>query len=330
MYDRYGLTSNPFVCDEPLEVPPCSANHFLTVEGFGEQKPLIDNLAKAEYQLLLEETAAASQENPVNTDISKTRRAQFVLIHGNSGTGRTSVSNYVSHMFSEARSQLKVVELINDSAFKLNLYQWMEAFSLKASINGFVGIPELFARVGNFDSVTPTRYISFLHGALSEMRSAPSGIRVIAIFENVKNAQLFPLVQDVFDPVNIALPDPPLVIFTTSDAMVSDAFLSLARRPLGPGRIDLRELDGNDVLGFLSQRWAQTSDRQPHPFDSDAIIEAFGAQKYPLKRAIEALNYILEEKLKRIPNRGDWPGDNSLAIDGQEIAMSLLRFRPRL
>lgn len=323
MYSRYGLTENPFVSEQALDAPPDPLTHFLTVDGFGEQKPEIDRLATEEQARLSQNGGQRPDaENP-----QKPKRNQFFLIHGNKGTGRTSVSNYIARVFGGEQT-LKVVEDITDSGHERNVYNWMENFALKAEDEGFKEVQSQFEKLGAFSDVTNTKYVRFLRQALNELKA--KGHRAVAVFEDVKNAELFPLVQDVFDPLNFALPEPPLVIFTTSDASICDAFANLKRKPTGPARIDLRVTSGKDILKFLSRRWEQTSRYQPHPFDNETIVDAFETAEFPLKRAVEALHYILEEKAKTIAAGDDWPKDRDLAIGRDHIGLSLFRFLKKL
>jgi hypothetical protein len=326
MYSRYGLTTNPFVSEQALDAPPHPLTHFLTVDGFGEQKPLIDRLASEEETRL----AALNQNGNPNTSSNSTsslKRNQFFLIHGNKGTGRTSVSNYIGRVFGGEQT-MRVVEDISDSGHKRNLYNWMENFALKADIEGFHEVQSQFDRLGAFPEVTNAKYVRFLRQALNELKAKER--RVVAVFEEVQNAELFPLVQDVFDPANVELPDPPLVIFTTTSASISDAFANLRRKPTGPGRINLRETSGQDILEFLARRWEQTSQYQPHPFDDQTIVYAFEKARFPLKRAVEALHYILEEKARTIAEGDNWPNDRTLAIGRDQIALSLFGFINKL
>jgi hypothetical protein len=300
MYQRYGLNENPFNWHDPLDEPA----HFLTVEGFGDQKPIIDSA------------------------FTKVTRSHFVLIHGISGTGRTSVSNYVAHVFAHGADAMKVVYSINDDAHKVSFHEWMESFVFQAELEGFAKIPEYFAPVGDASSATKMQYVRFLYNSLAELKAKEKPL--IAIFENVKNPQLFEIVRSVFDPqLPKPLPDFPLVIFTSSDETVSNSFGNLNPRPAGPDPIKLRALTGKDVLTFITEKWTRATKSQPQPFDSNAIVEFFEIPRFPLKRAIEALNSIFEEKLKTLPDGDDWPTDTRLAIANNEIAAALIRFQNR-
>ena len=68
---RYGLQCNPFGEDfaNALDCPTHMSN-YVTVEGFGDQKPYIDAWA----------------DQPMT-------KTQFFLIYGDNGTGRTSIGN---------------------------------------------------------------------------------------------------------------------------------------------------------------------------------------------------------------------------------------------
>jgi hypothetical protein len=298
MYQRYGLIDNPFKPADALEEPA----HFLTVEGFGEQKSMIDVLAHG-----------------------KITKSHFVLIHGISGSGRTSVSNYVASAFAQGANPLKVIHYVSDSLHKESFHQWMEAFVLQAEFEGFAGIPGYFKDLESVPDPSSIKYVRFLYNALLELE--PKNRPLVAVFENVKNPQLFETVRDVFDRnIGRPLPSFPLVIFTSSDESVSNSFGNLNPKPAGLDPIKLRKLNGDDVLDFIKQKWGKASKSHPQPFDGDAIVKAFNFQQYPLKRAIEALNSIFEEKLKTLPEGDDWPKDARLAIEKDEIAMSLLSF----
>lgn len=303
MYQRYGLQDNPFKWVDPVVQPA----HFLSVEGFGEQKPAIDNFTRGKLQ-----------------------KTHFFLVHGISGTGRTSVSNYIAHVYADGATPLKVVYSVPDSAHRDTLHQWMEKFSLAADLANFSQIPKYFENVADSANATEAKYTKFLYQSLAELQ--PKNRPLVAVFENVKNAELFELVRSVFDPdLEQALPDFPLIIFTSSDEDVSNRFGNLNPKPVGPAPIRLRALKGEDVLNFIDQKWRSTSICPDHPFDTKSIVRAFDYKQYPLKRAIEALNSILEEKVKNLPPAGDdWPADDRLRIQGEEIAMALLSFDARI
>jgi len=265
MYQRYGLNDNPFEWRDPLENP----DHLLTVEGFGEKKSTIDSAFK------------------------QVTRTHFVLIHGISGTGRTSVSNYVGSVFAGNLDPLKVVHMVADSFHTDTFHKWMEKFAFQAKYQGFKEIPVYFKEVGDLAAATTMKYVDFLFSAILELNAKNRPL--IAIFENVKNPQLFEMVREVFDPdVGQSLPAFPLVIFTSSDDAVSNSFGNLNPKPAGPDPIKLRALNGNDVLTLVTKKWERASKSPPQPFDSQAIVKFFEIQQYPLKRAIEALNSIFE------------------------------------
>jgi len=298
MYERYGLKENPFSRYEPLE----QLTHFLSVEGFGEQRKMIDDLA--------------------NNQIAK---SHFFLIYGVSGTGRTSVSNYVAYTLARASRPLVVVHLVKDSSHKDSLHEWMEAFAYKAEeIEGIENIQGYFDTIGDRANASLIKYVKFLRKSLLELQ--PKNRRLVAIFENVTNPELLALAHEVFDPTVAAYPAFPLVIFTSSDEAVSKGFANLNPKPAGPDPIHLRILTGEDVLVYISKKWDKSDGCRPHPFDADMIIKAFDIQQYPLRRVIEALDSIFEQKVRNLPPGDDWPTDSRLAIGREEIAMSLLAF----
>lgn len=299
MYHRYGLNENPFQWADALDQP----DHFLTVEGFGEQRPIIDNFKRG-----------------------KLKKTHFFLIHGISGTGRTSVSNYVAHRYADGLTPLKVNYGVNDEAHRDTFHKWMEKFSLAADLANIPEIPKYFKEIEDRASATEAKYTKFLYQSLQEL--AVKKRPLVAVFEDVRNAELFELVRTIFDPdLDPALPDFPLVIFTCSDEAISNRFGNLNPKPVGPNEpIKLRALNGQDVLNFIDQRWRRASNHPEHPFDTASIVRVFNDQQYPLKRAIHALNSIFEEKVQNLPAGGDWPTDERLKIRADEIALSLIGF----
>lgn len=298
MYERYGLNQNPFRPVEPLEQPP----HFLSVEGFGEQRQMIDDFV-----------------------IGENARGSFFLIYGVSGTGRTSVANYVAATLARGSVLLPVVKLVKDSAHKDTVHEWMEAFAYKATLVEHINeIQGYFDNIGARADASVIRYVTFLNNSLQELMARNR--RLVAIFENVTNPELLALAQEVFDPEVAPYPDFPLVIFTSSDESVQKGFANLNPRPAGPDTIQLRSLTGQDVLVYISEKWQKTGAPQPHPFDAQKIVMVFDKQQYPLRRVIQALDAIFEEKVRRLGPGGNWPTDDSLLIGGEDIAMPMLEF----
>jgi hypothetical protein len=147
----------------------------------------------------------------------------------------------------------------------------------------------------------------------------------VAVFEDVRNPKLLTRAQEVFDP------DPPygcslLVIFTSGDEAVVSAYSNLNPPPSGLPPIGLRPLSGQDVLALITERWAQSQAFGTQPFHEDSVTRAFGLKKWPLRRAVRALEFILERKGEALGPGQNWPDDRSLAIDRGDIFESVTEF----
>lgn len=308
---RYGLVKHPFGDDlANFLICPNLLPFYVEVEGFAEQKPRIDNWAG-----------------------SQITRSQFFLIYGYSGTGRTSVSNYIAEKFPVPQNGnlLKVSIKVPDADHFGALHKWMREFGFKAKQSKIL-FPPTFntsfeAEIKNRQEPhsDETAYKSLLFDALAELKA--NNKRLVAIFENVQNPLMFTFAQAVFDPPGDPPPDIVLVIFTTSAADYRNEFQKLNPKPSGLPPIELRPLSGPDVLEFISQRWKQVEAPLPHPFDGQAVVEAFNVAKYPVGRVVKALEYILDMKIENLkPGESCWPHDESLRVNEADIYRYLYRF----
>ncbi len=151
----------------------------------------------------------------------------------------------------------------------------------------------------------------------------------IAIFENVVNHLIFTPARNIFSPSEgqFPYPSPLLVIFTTGDMNVLEEFKQPFMRPHGYS-VSLDSLSGEDVASLIDQRWKQIQNNTHtyHPFDEQAIKNVFDIHKYPIRRALDALEFILQEKVEQVRDSKDsWPHD-SLKIKSEDIYLNFIKF----
>ena len=313
-FARYGLQDNPFGGElvNPLDCPN-HLSYYVTVDGFGEQKPKIDDWA--------------------GKPMTKT---QFFLISGYTGTGRTSVCNYIAEKFrcnyieddpQNDRNILKVNINIRDEDHIGALHNWMEKLPRMANLKRVKFPPEVKnAFKEEIRNQKPPRsvtlYQELLYNVVKELSA--KNWRLVAIFENVVNPQIFTLVREVFDDPDAPLPDIALAIFTTKIKNLYEDFEKI--NPRFPS-IGLRVLTGKEVLEFISQRWEQVQAHSPQPFDDHAVKDAFNTAQYPFRRVVDALEYILNQKIKNLKPGGDWPTDKSLKLSRGEFFEFFFEFK---
>jgi hypothetical protein len=279
-------------------------SNYVTVEGFGDQKPYIDAWA----------------DQPMT-------KTQFFLIYGDNGTGRTSICNYIADKFRKNGTILKVITRIPDDDHIGALHKWVAEFWFKARVSNvsFSTVTISFeSQIINHEPHKNTAiYKSLLYDAL---RVQLSGMRLVAIFENVVNPQIFTIVQEVFDDPYAPLPAIALVIFTTTEKDIRKDFKRLNPRPSGLPPIELRVLTGEEVLEFIKQRWKQVQPTSPQPFEEQAVVGAFDQVKYPFQSVVRALEYIFNRKIETLQPGGDWPNDQPLKLDRGDIFQFLFEF----
>ena len=150
--------------------------------------------------------------------------------------------------------------------------------------------------------------------------------RVVAIFENVIDPDIFRLAQKVFDPDD-PHPDVCLILFTTTNEALHKDFRSVYPTLRDFQQIGLEKLSGEDVFKLIEQRWKQLSAKGEPPFDKTGIVDAFNMVKEPFRRVIGTLRHMMDRKVKSLKPGKDWPQDRSLCLSCEEIYKYVLEFQ---
>ena len=304
MFANYGLDDNPFGgrFAKPLKCPD-EEKYFIAVDGFKNQKPVIDELFN----------------HPAD-------KISSVLISGSSGTGRSSVANYVVDKFRHHGAPLRVLKEISDDNFKNAIHTWFSELRSAVRRERIEFDDDLKIRLEALKVQIP-----FLNDDSSEYRDIVADAIIainakkrslVCVFDRVVNHKIFALANDVFG--GLGDESSLLVIFTTADARIEDEFRlsKLPNRTL----ISLDTLSGKDVAELVDQRWRQLLPGMDHPFDKNSIEKVFSFEKYPMSRALSALEFILKEKIDSIKgSNSKWP-DPSLIINETEIAYAMINF----
>lgn len=268
------------------------------------------------------------------TERAAARRHALVVIGGGSGTGRTSLANFLIHAWAQGREASPNVTFdpgklivargrMTDFDAEDQLLKWVLNLLPQAQNLGFVPsepTEKAFDTLLDRPAViAPSlqRTLSKLAGDLYAKEWALAGV-----FEDVKRQEVLTLANDSFKFV-----DSLLVLTVENTAGNFDAVLSNVEEALDSESSKvmlLSELDGAEARDVVIDRWRSGSaDPQVEmPFDEACLQAAFAGRRRPVARVLKLMELLLSQKLT-YRQRERWPEDKHLAFTETEIARKI-------
>lgn len=276
-YARYGLKENPF------EVRP------LNPQVDPEDLKRIVRLVKFHLDDI---------DNTLQNKIDAGEPVFFV-VSGKSGTGRTSVANYILTRYRDLKGYEQFVippVTVNHSVPDV-FRNWM--LRLRGGIRQKkLDIGELSKSILDQVQTTPDNLLNsvFLDLAL-EVSQALDQLNPKAGFgvylEDIPTMDLFEAAMDIFRDSSTAC------VMTVSES----ALAVMDKKPAVDVHIALEEIEGRDVWEIIDKRWVGNA---PNPFDPNGVVKAFD-QKLSIARAMVLMRKILATMLDYHPHGDEWP-----------------------
>jgi hypothetical protein len=260
---------------------------------------------------------------------ARTRDPALVVIAGGSGTGRTSLANYLVREWADARADAQDVNFdrarlvvsrssVTNYRSDEQLWDWvlgLEPLVLKRRIPLSATTSDAFRDLGNSMPQALGRGLQrVLIGLTDELHAA--GAALAGILEGVRTQELVTLAGEAFSLVDA------LVVLTIDDTVGNfDAVLSTLRGDLDPESarlVTLSDLQPLDATAVVRHRWDTCSDHPP-PFQDAGLTAAFSGRARPLARILATLEALLMLKEIDFRGHGQWPHLRELEFSDDEL-----------
>ena len=322
-YSRYGLKDNPYRTGEldPLG-NPLDEKRLAEVDGFVAHKQRVDGVLQ---------TAVAN------------RKPAFFLVAGSSGTGRSTVANWILSRYANhlglPRERLLVPKRKVDSRDDFDVLRNWFAF--------------LDNRIDDEDDIDLGKKVdetlAVLPGAVQRETMVPAFARVarrVAIalqtqkdptgnacpaayavcLEKVEEYRIIRAALDVFEEV------PTVGVFTTFGLEhVGEEMLALFRLPSSTSRhvIQLGLLSAAEVGLVLDRRWREASlNPNDPPFDPATLEQTLGTPPRSLGRVLRLMSRLIDVKLAEPSSPLAWPNNPDLRLTVAQIQQLLPILEP--
>jgi hypothetical protein len=259
----------------------------------------------------------------------------FFFICGASSTGRSSVANYLVHLWSKARGVSSEAILVHRRdpgpdggvyTSETQIREWAQKLLLRddplsLTLTTQQRLEELT------DSDTIFKFAQSLRSVDQDLRQPGNGNDpryLAAIMERGKGDDLVQKVKDCFEPTRA------IVIVTVDRSRDTANLLSNVSQVLSPDeglRIDIGPIYGDDVVTLIQDRWAAVCQNVENPFDLTATAGVFDTPR-PIARVVGLLEGMLTARQVLHDEPDPWPISRSLAL-GKEQMRGLLQLLDR-
>jgi hypothetical protein len=303
----YGLTMSPFEVRtlDPLQ-NPADLDRVSRVDGW-------KNLTDAEN--LIGERVAA--DKPV-----------FFVVAGPSSTGRSSVANYLVHLWAQAHGVTgnAVVVHTRDPGPGAGVYDttaqivaWAKRLLFHDGKLAFT--PDTAKSLKSLDATSDSFDIALsLRAVDEELRTPKPGSGnapryLAAILEHGKGDDLILKVKDCFEATRA------IIIVTIDKSQDNANLLSQVDQGLLSGVglcINIGPIKGDDVKTLIERRWSAVCPDVKNPFDLTAAAGVFSSDR-PIARVVDLLERMLWTR--QYAHWGNpWPDEPSLAFNRDQMA----------
>jgi hypothetical protein len=307
----YGLAMSPF--DEKRALDPlCSAADRASVSPVDGWRDLRD------------------AENLISRRVAGDRPVFFVIA-GASSTGRSSLANYLVHLWAQARgvTSESIVVQRRDPGPDAGVYdagtqimEWAQGLLLR---DDKLDLTETTQKLLEdlTDSSTLFKFAQSLRGVDQDLRTPTPGSGkgpryLAAILERGKGDDLIRKVRDCFQATRA-------IVIVTIDASRDTAnLLNQVDQVLSPDaglRVNVGPISGDDVVTVIERRWSAIGQHVENPFNQTAA-EVFDSPR-PIKRVVKLLHRML--RIQQHLHKGDpWPASRNLGFFDRDAMRGLL------
>ena len=314
-YTRYGLKANPYRTGEldPLS-NPSDENRLAEVDGLQKHKQTVEDA--------LQMAVASGQP-------------AFFLVAGSSGTGRSTVANWILSRYADFRGlprpRLLVPKYEVDSRDDFNtLLNWFAFLgnricdeddidlgeNLTDSLDKLADTVKRETMVPAFSRIA--RRVSIALEAQKNATVANHPAAFAVCLEKVEEYSIIRAVLNVFKDVKT------VGVFTTFDLEnVGKEVVELFGKTGGPARhvIQLNALTAREIATVLCKRWRDASQLPGDlPFDTATIEQTLGKSPCSLGRVLRLMSRLIDIKLAAEPlSPSTWPNNPNLRLTADQI-----------
>lgn len=302
---RYGLQENPYITDRALDPRLFHDDKLIEVDGFSNI-PQIDQHIRE---------AIDNGQPPV------------FMITGKSGTGRSSLLNYVLLQYctlSETDPQKLIVPKReykgHDKVYTMK--QWFGF--LRSEINKKkIGISdETKADLQTYlldplEATLEPNFQDISNRISEEIAIAPYESKFACCIEDVEDFTIVDAALSIFAGVGT------VCVFTVKDYneqqdQIISPFREKCKRLTGSAILELNPLSGHEVSQLVDVVWSRAS-QLDNPFDLGCVAKVFGNRPRSIGMALTIMADLITEKLVHHPVGAPWPEAQELAFSCDQL-----------
>lgn len=255
------------------------------------------------------------------------RQPALVVVQGGSGTGRTSLANYLIHRWATGRASAPGIGFdpaklivangrMEDYAAEEALWDWVLGLYPQAVDKNYEPSAATEEAFNTLVDKKPAAIAAALQTFLRKLTGdlASKGWALAGILEDVKKQELLALANRSLKYVDS------LLITTVEDTVGNlDAVIKNLGSALDSNAsrvVRLGELDGPEARQVIVRRW-ETYASGELPFDQQAVEDAFALKRRPVARVLVLMELLLTGKVN-VDQPVRWP-DARLRFSNDEV-----------
>lgn len=304
---RYGLNRNPYFNNSALDplLSPDDREMLVEVDGFERITNVNEHIKNA----------------------IKNKKTPFFMITGKSGTGRSSLSNYILRQYCEAVRIHPENLIIPHREYRGydKIYTIKKWFGyLRAALND-KKIPlnkEIKEDFQTYlaDTVEATLEPNFLDIAnriSAELAIAPHNRGFACCLEDVEDFTIIDAALNIFSGV------PTICVFTVQDYSdqqrgIIAPFREKCKKLTGSDILELTQLSSSEARELVASVWTKCSELE-NPFDLDCIEKVFRGKHRSIGLTLTVMAKLIDHKLAHHPDGNAWPDATELAFTCDQL-----------
>lgn len=240
----------------------------------------------------------ASELGPIVERHARNRAPLLIVVDGASGTGRSSVVNYLAHLWVANRPEAAQPVVVRYTARTNNgeeaLMRWAILIDRHVRAGGMRLTDATLARFDELPRqpplLVPSKLGSILDSVVRELRNQ-SEATLIGVIEDVKDSTYLQVATAMLPGIDA------LVIMTVDttrgndQTVLRDAHTDI--RDIDGKVISLRALTPHEGLVVVKERWACAAGATAPPWTEAGLLQAFGPEDRPLRDVIRLVGQVL-------------------------------------